>query len=347
MRVDAPKIRRSSPAAFRDARVHASQPRVDAFRDAPVHASQPRADTLRNARVHASQPRADTLRNARVHASQPRADASAARASTPRNRVRRLRNARVRARLRKARVDGSATAAYGEQMTSGVVVFDEDGDVRAWLIAAGLAETMAAADADVIACSLARVREAEAAAAARAAPEGIPIVLCLAAARGMQLVAPAAIAAVAVRASAYASDPSSLAAAVRYARFDSSAARRHGDLRLTYLGSLGEPRPRDAPQIGESVRIGASLFIGRGDEGICLRQGAHSDQNTVARRHARIEPLTGVADRVRVTDCQSTNGTWIAGARIDVAELRSGDELAIAWSHRFRLDGGHVADSIG
>jgi pSer/pThr/pTyr-binding forkhead associated (FHA) protein len=40
-----------------------------------------------------------------------------------------------------------------------------------------------------------------------------------------------------------------------------------------------------------------------------------------------------------VTDSRSTNGTWINGQRMAEADVVVGDEIAIACTHRFRLDG--------
>jgi hypothetical protein len=143
--------------------------------------------------------------------------------------------------------------------------------------------------------------------------------------------------AVGLRADAYASDERSLALAIAFCKREKREERTAGPLRLTYLGSLGETRPPRSPPIGGSVPLSDSFFVGRMEDcAICLRQGAHSDQNTVARRHARFERT---ASGARVTDLRSTNGTWVRGARIEVADVVPGEEVAIAWTHRLRLDG--------
>jgi hypothetical protein len=146
---------------------------------------------------------------------------------------------------------------------------------------------------------------------------------------------------VAVFADAYASDDETLAAAIAFVRSEDRDARRRGPLRLTSLGTLGEWRPRDAPPIGSALEIAGHIgrmVIGRSPSAsINLRQGGHSDQNTVARIHAIIEKA---ADGLLVTDAKSTNGTWLNGRRIESSASASvGDEIAIACTHRFRIDG--------
>jgi hypothetical protein len=140
-----------------------------------------------------------------------------------------------------------------------------------------------------------------------------------------------------VRAEAYAGDARALLLALQFVLAADPAERLRGPLRLTWLGSLGELHPQASPPIGTSIPLGDSFLIGRSPEAnLCLRQGPHSDQNTVARRHALIEPIPTGA---RVRDLGSTNGTWLHGQPILEAELRPGDELAIAGTHRVRLDG--------
>lgn len=171
-------------------------------------------------------------------------------------------------------------------------------------------------------------------AASRAARErGWPLVICVPAPEPPDLVAEEATRAVALRADAYASDGPSFAAAVSFVRRQVPAL---AGPRLIYLGSLGETRPPLAPELGASVPIAPLITIGRTEScTICLRQGAHSDQNTVARQHARVEIVEGVA---RLTDLRSTNGTTVNGEQATDRELAPGDEIAVAWSHRFRFD---------
>lgn len=151
------------------------------------------------------------------------------------------------------------------------------------------------------------------------------------------LVAAGAYAHVAVLADAYASDEASVAAAVAYAAAERREARSRGPLRLTYLGSLGQLRPPTAPPIGGAVPIHGATRIGRLPScEIVLRSGPHSDQNTVARVHASVEPSPG---GLRVLDLSSTNGTWVGGRRVRDIEVQPGEEIAIACTHRFRVDG--------
>ena len=216
-------------------------------------------------------------------------------------------------------------------------------DIEACALRAGLVVAPTAEDAQVVVFAPARLEEGRACARGgpyRAAP--LPLVAFVAAARGAELVAPEAVAAVGVRADAYASDEGSLADAVRWVLSpEGSAGAREGALRITYLGSLGEARPPLAPHIGGGAPvgdIGARTLVGRseGQCAVCLRQGAHSDQNTVARVHASFERS---ARGARVRDLGSTNGTFVGGASVREAELAPGDEVAVAWSHRLRLDG--------
>jgi hypothetical protein len=143
---------------------------------------------------------------------------------------------------------------------------------------------------------------------------------------------------VALRADAYASDDASLEEAIAFAASEERKERLRGPLRLTYLGSLGEVRPRTAPPVGGSVPLDdVPPVLGRGDPcAMCFRTGGHSDQNRVARQHARVERIPTGA---RVSDLKSTNGTWVNGLRISSVEVVPGDEIAVACTHRIRLDG--------
>jgi len=72
---------------------------------------------------------------------------------------------------------------------------------------------------------------------------------------------------------------------------------------------------------GERVEVGKTLVIGR--------QGADFDleDDEVSHKHARVRV---VGDDVVLEDCESTNGTWINGARITAPTvLRSGDVVRV------------------
>lgn len=140
-----------------------------------------------------------------------------------------------------------------------------------------------------------------------------------------------------VRADAYASCAGSLGAALAYALAEDRGARDKGALRVVWLGALGELFPSDLP-IGHAVALGPErTLIGRlSDNAVVLRQGPHSDQCTVARRHAALERIGG---QVRVRDLGSTNGTWVGGRRVDEAVIGPGDEIALCGRIRLRIDG--------
>jgi pSer/pThr/pTyr-binding forkhead associated (FHA) protein len=107
-------------------------------------------------------------------------------------------------------------------------------------------------------------------------------------------------------------------------------------VKLTFLGSFGEPVPPTAPAVGSSIQVDGAVHIGRDASSmIVLRQGPHSDQNAVARRHAIVEPAEG---GVRVRDLQSTNGTTIDGVRVTDAIAAVGSTIVIAGFHHFRVD---------
>ncbi|MBX3231307.1 MAG: FHA domain-containing protein [Labilithrix sp.] len=143
----------------------------------------------------------------------------------------------------------------------------------------------------------------------------------------------------AVRADAYASDRAMLAAAIAYARSEDRAARRAGPLRLVYVGSLGEERVTAKTPLGHTVIVRGRIMIGRADGcAICLRQGAHSDQNTTARWHAVVERTE--RGTLLVTDQRSTQGTWVRDLSIrEPTEVAPGEEIAIACGHRLRIEG--------
>ena len=152
------------------------------------------------------------------------------------------------------------------------------------------------------------------------------------------LIAPGAFDWVGLRADAYATTRDGLREALAAIDADDPGARAAGPLRVTYLGSLGQPEPYGAGPAGRTFSLATPLLVGRSpDCAIVLRLGPHSDQNTVARRHAE---LTAIAGGVRVRCLGSTNGTWLDGVRIaDEAVAAPGAEVAFACTHRFRVDG--------
>jgi hypothetical protein len=162
-------------------------------------------------------------------------------------------------------------------------------------------------------------------------------IACLPLARVYDLVAPDAFERVALRADAYATTEQGLRDALTWSLRDDAAQRTSGALRLTYLGTLGSVEPVDAGPIGRAFPIGGRLVVGRGSDcDVVLRTGAHSDQNTVARKHALLEHTP---EGVVVRCLGGTNGTWLDGARVTSSVVPAGAELAFACTHRFRLDG--------
>jgi hypothetical protein len=152
------------------------------------------------------------------------------------------------------------------------------------------------------------------------------------------LLAPGAFDWVGLRADAYATTRDGLREALAAIDADDPAARVAGPLRVTYRGSLGQPEPYGAGPAGRSFSLATPLIVGRStDCGIVLRLGPHSDQNTVARRHAELSLAPG---GVRVRCLGSTNGTSIDGVRVTGETIAPpGAELAFACTHRFRIDG--------
>jgi hypothetical protein len=136
-------------------------------------------------------------------------------------------------------------------------------------------------------------------------------------------------------ADAYASDPRTLASAVRYAA--AMPAREAGPLRLVWLGPCAAHFP-DRPPIGQTAAIGSErVVIGRAPSAaLVLRDGAHSDTCTIARHHAMVERVDGA---IHVRDLGSTRGVWVRGVRTPAAILAPGDELALCGVFRIRLDG--------
>lgn len=128
-----------------------------------------------------------------------------------------------------------------------------------------------------------------------------------------------------VFADAYASTERMLDAAIAFARTEDRAARTRGPWRVVYVGALGDEPTRT--EIGKTVVLGdAPIFLGRDAScAICLRQGGHSDQNTLARLNTKVELVDGI---VRVIDLKSTNGT----------KYRDG-EICVGFGQRLRVEG--------
>lgn len=150
---------------------------------------------------------------------------------------------------------------------------------------------------------------------------------------------PPSPAARAVRADAYASGRRMLAEAIAYVQREDREARGRGPLRLVYAGTIGDFGVSEHTPIGRPAVLHERITIGRSvDCDLLLRQGGHSDQNTTARRHARVERAAGGG--VVVTDLRSTNGTWIRGVAIaEPTSIEPGEEITIALGHRLRLEG--------
>ncbi len=75
-------------------------------------------------------------------------------------------------------------------------------------------------------------------------------------------------------------------------------------------------------ELGRMYKIeGAEQILGRGDD-----TGIRIPDDGVSRRHARIAQH---ADRVTITDLESTNGTFVNGDRVSERVLRDGDKIRI------------------
>lgn len=210
------------------------------------------------------------------------------------------------------------------------------GVIRDWLVAAGAKVTGDMARAAAVVATPGT--DGFAAAWARAEAAGLVRVACIPVQRDDGwFCAEGAEDHAGIRADAYASCAGSLKAALAYALAEDRRARNEGALRVVWLGSLGELFPSE-PRIGHAVALAPDrTLIGRSsDSAVVLRQGPHSDQCTVARRHAAIERIDG---QVRVRDLGSTNGTWVGGRRVTEAALCPGDEIALCGRLRLRIDG--------
>lgn len=107
------------------------------------------------------------------------------------------------------------------------------------------------------------------------------------------------------------------------------------DPSLVYLGGLGTTAAHGI-RVGTAVPLTNPCTVGRSQSNdLVLRQGAHSDQNIVARRHASVSFQIGGP---RLHDCGSTNGTYIDRGRISCrTTIVSGEEFAIASCFRVLL----------
>ncbi|MDA0182220.1 FHA domain-containing protein [Solirubrobacter phytolaccae] len=97
---------------------------------------------------------------------------------------------------------------------------------------------------------------------------------------------------------------------------------RSGGVRLVVL---------DGPDSGREFPLAGAfaIAIGRAEEA-----GIVIDDDQVSRRHALV---TVFEDGARIDDLDSTNGTWVNGARIAVPHpLLEGDELRVGGT-RLRL----------
>lgn len=207
--------------------------------------------------------------------------------------------------------------------------------VESWLSSLGYELSRSPDEADVIVFFPSAVEKAH----ALARDHSLPCLACRPVETKLDgwFVADDAMSFAAVRADAYASEPRALDQALRFVIDEARTERFQGSLRITWLGSLGEVHPVASPPIGSSVPLLENLTVGRSVSAqLCLRQGAHSDQNTVARLHAIFERTS---EGAFVRDLGSTNGTWVRGSMVERADLRPGDEVGIACTHRLRLDG--------
>jgi diguanylate cyclase (GGDEF)-like protein len=90
------------------------------------------------------------------------------------------------------------------------------------------------------------------------------------------------------------------------------------------------------PAMGRRYPLGVeSLLMGRGDD-----SDVRIHDNSVSRRHARIEPAS---DGYYVCDLQSTNGTFVNDAQVDgPARLRDGDYVRVGNCIYKFLSGGNI-----
>lgn len=77
----------------------------------------------------------------------------------------------------------------------------------------------------------------------------------------------------------------------------------------------------EGPLTGQSVAVGASLVVGRGEADLVV------DDAEISRRHAVVRARDG---ELEVEDLGSLNGTWVNGARIEApTRLRPGDTIRL------------------
>ena len=146
------------------------------------------------------------------------------------------------------------------------------------------------------------------------------------------VVHPAAMGLTGVRADAYAGDVHAVASALAWVAHGAPRPERGG----IFLGALGTAWNR--VPIGAPIAIEERCVVGRGRGcDLIVRHGAHSDQNVCARRHAMLERT---AEGIRLTDLQSTNGTFVDGVLVaDAVLVGAGEEVAFAGVFRLAICG--------
>ena len=222
--------------------------------------------------------------------------------------------------------------------SSSITVLEPEGGViSSWLADAGYRQAAELKNASALVFSPEVIREDL---LAQAEELGLPRVACLPVIRDDHFfVADGGEAFVTLRADAYSSCPRTLGGALSFVLAEDRGARCRGPLRVVWLGPLGQLHLSE-PQIGSSFALepGSRLLVGRSPKAdIILRQGAHSDQCSVARHHALFERTS---DGLLVRDLRSTNGTWVDGQAVEQAVVGPGDEVAICAMLRLRIDGG-------
>jgi transcriptional regulator with GAF, ATPase, and Fis domain len=87
----------------------------------------------------------------------------------------------------------------------------------------------------------------------------------------------------------------------------------------------------EGPSAGRSFAIDGSQRVLLGKSTVC---DVHIDDHEVSRRHLALEPS---GQRLRITDLDSTNGTWVDGLRVVDAFLRGGEVVRVGRT-AFRVD---------
>lgn len=108
------------------------------------------------------------------------------------------------------------------------------------------------------------------------------------------------------------------------------AATRHGVPPLAeQLGRVVESRPRPCLLVLGGLDMGQTIEIG--EDGVVLGRDETCDlilrDDGISRRHLEVKPHG--ADRAIARDLASTNGTFVRGQRVEVAELQSGEKLLV------------------